>query len=103
MAAVLIVDEQVQGYRKEYEDISALRKDINALIDERVTEIKVKKRAPIKGDSMRKPENSNDTLMDYTKIVVETDEELPKAVAEITADNIIPADGYRVRLTPKYN
>lgn len=47
--------------------------------------------------------DSNNTLKDYTKIVVETDEELPKAIAEITTDYITPADGYRVRLTPKYD
>lgn len=42
-------------------------------------------------------------LRDYTKIVVETDEEIPITIAEITADNIIAANGYRVRLTPKYD
>lgn len=44
-----------------------------------------------------------ETLKDYTKIVVETDEENPITIAEITPDNITPADGYRVRLTPDYN
>lgn len=48
MAVGLIVDEQVQGYRKEYENISALKKDVSALIDERVTEIEIKKRATTK-------------------------------------------------------
>lgn len=43
------------------------------------------------------------TLKDYTKIVVETDEEHPIAIAEITSEEINTADGYRVRLTPKYD
>ena len=45
----------------------------------------------------------SDTLKDYTKIVVETDEDDPKVIAEITPSDITPADGYRVRLTPKYD
>lgn len=44
-----------------------------------------------------------DTLKDYTKIIVETDEENPIAIAEITSEEIKTADGYRVRLTPKYD
>lgn len=44
-----------------------------------------------------------DTLKDYTKIIVETDEENPKVIAEITPTDIIPADGYRVRLKPAYD
>jgi len=44
-----------------------------------------------------------DTLKDYTKIIVETDEENPVTIAEITPEEITPADGYRVRLTPKYD
>lgn len=43
-----------------------------------------------------------DTLKDYAKIVVETDEENPITIAEITSDEINTADGYRVRLTPDY-
>lgn len=43
------------------------------------------------------------TLKDYTKIVVETDEKEPQNIAEITAEKIIPADGYRVRMTPAYD
>ena len=42
-------------------------------------------------------------LGNYTKIVVETDEEDPITIAEITAETIIPAEGYRVRMTPKYD
>lgn len=41
--------------------------------------------------------------IDYTKIVVETDEENPVTIATIDADDIEVADGYRVRLTPAYN
>jgi hypothetical protein len=39
----------------------------------------------------------------YTRIIVETDEDEPITIAEITTTDIIPAAGYRVRLTPKYN
>lgn len=45
----------------------------------------------------------SNTLKDYTKIVVETDEEHPVTIAEITADDITPAYGYRVRMTPTYD
>lgn len=42
----------------------------------------------------------SETLKDYTKIVVETDEENPTTIAEITEEAVNVADGYRVRLTP---
>lgn len=42
-------------------------------------------------------------LKEITKVVVETDEENPITIAEITADDVIMADGYRVRLTPNYD
>lgn len=42
-------------------------------------------------------------LKDYTKIVVETDEENPTIIAVITSTNIEVADDYRVRLTPLYD
>ncbi len=41
-------------------------------------------------------------LSDITKIVVETDEKDPKIIAVITADDIDSAEGFRVRITPKY-
>lgn len=44
-----------------------------------------------------------ESLKDYTKIVVETDEDNPVTIAVITANDISPADGYRVRLTPTYD
>lgn len=43
------------------------------------------------------------SLKDYSQIVVETDEENPVTIAVITANDISPADGYRVRLTPVYD
>lgn len=45
----------------------------------------------------------NEEIRGYTRIVVETDEDNPKTIAEITKELITPADGYRVRLTPKYD
>ncbi|MEB7428339.1 hypothetical protein NGC25_13835 [Enterococcus faecalis] len=42
------------------------------------------------------------TLEEYTKIVVETDEQNPKTIAVITADDIEPSDGFRVSVTPRY-
>lgn len=48
-------------------------------------------------------QKNNNTLKDYTKIIVETDEENSKTIAEITPDDITPADGYRIRLTPVYD
>lgn len=41
-------------------------------------------------------------LSDITKIVVETDEQDPKTIAVITAKDIDSAEGFRVRITPKY-
>ena len=41
--------------------------------------------------------------LDYTKIIVETDEENPITIAIVDAGNIEVADGYRVRLTPVYD
>ena len=43
------------------------------------------------------------TLSDITKIVVETDEQDPKIIAVITAEDIDSAEGFRVRITPKYD
>ena len=42
-------------------------------------------------------------LKDITRVIVETDEENPVTIAVITADNIESANGYRVRMRPKYN
>lgn len=41
-------------------------------------------------------------LKDITRVIVETDEENPVPIAVITADDIKPANGYRVRMRPKY-
>lgn len=45
----------------------------------------------------------NEEIRGYTRIVVETDEDNPKTIAEITKELITSADGYRVRLTPEYD
>ncbi|MBZ4662809.1 MAG: hypothetical protein JG776_491 [Caloramator sp.] len=39
----------------------------------------------------------------YTRLIVETDEENPVTIAEITENDAIPAVGYRIRLKPKYD
>lgn len=44
-----------------------------------------------------------ETLKDYTKIAIETDEENPTTIATVTSVNVEVADGYRVRLTPLYD
>ena len=46
---------------------------------------------------------SAEALTDITKIVVETDEEEAKIIAVITEEDIDSAEGYRVRITPKYD
>lgn len=43
------------------------------------------------------------TLDDYTKIIIETDEENPTTIATVTSEDVTVADGYRVRLTPNYD
>lgn len=51
------------------------------------------------------PENVKDSpqdMRDWTKVVIETTEKHPKAIAEITANNFEVAEGFRVRMTPKY-
>lgn len=45
---------------------------------------------------------SVEALSDITKIVVETDEEEAKIIAVITADDVEVVEGFRVRITPKY-
>ncbi|WP_282803656.1 hypothetical protein [Secundilactobacillus kimchicus] len=53
---------------------------------------------------MKKNQNISPLDMrDWTKVVVETEEKHPKVVAEITANNFEVAEGFRVRLTPKYD
>lgn len=42
------------------------------------------------------------SLYEYTKIVVETDEMDSKVIATISANDIDSDEKYRVRLTPKY-
>lgn len=42
-------------------------------------------------------------LQDVTRVIIETEEENPIAIATITADKVIVAEGYRVRLTPNYD
>ena len=42
-------------------------------------------------------------LQDVNHVIVETEEENPVAIATITSDKIIVAEGYRVRLTPNYD
>ena len=44
-----------------------------------------------------------ETLKDYTKIVVETDEKDPVIIATITTEEVKVVDGYRVRFTPLYD
>lgn len=38
----------------------------------------------------------------FDRIIIETDEENPVAIAEITSKEINVADGYRVRMRPVY-
>ena len=44
-----------------------------------------------------------EALSEITKIVVETDQKDPKTIAVITADDVDSAEGFRVRITPKYD
>ena len=46
---------------------------------------------------------SVEAFSEITKIVVETDEKDPKTIAVITADDVDSAEGFRVRITPKYD
>lgn len=44
-----------------------------------------------------------ETLGQYTKIVVETDEKNPVTIAVIQSNLVNITEGYRIRLTPKYD
>lgn len=57
------------------------------------------------GHEMKKAQfcDKNEALTEYSKIVVETDDKNPITIAEITAEDVKIADGYRARLTPKYD
>ena len=46
---------------------------------------------------------SVEALSEITKIVVETDQKDPKTIAVITADDVDSAEGFRARITPKYD
>lgn len=46
---------------------------------------------------------SAEALTDISKIVVETDEQDPKIIAVITTEDIDSEEGFRVRITPKYD
>ena len=43
------------------------------------------------------------SLEDYTRVIIETEKENPTTIAVITSEEVEVADGYRVRLTPKYD
>ena len=42
----LKIDEEVQGNKKEFHSVEELSKELNGLLDERVYEVLVKKKAP---------------------------------------------------------
>lgn len=44
---ILETDEEVQGNKKEFPSVEELSKELNSLLDERVYEVTVKKRAAI--------------------------------------------------------
>ena len=48
---ILVVDEEVQGNREIISDITELKDKVNELLDERVTEVSIKKRAPQRSSS----------------------------------------------------
>jgi hypothetical protein len=48
-------------------------------------------------DACRKP------MMDFARVIVETDENNPKTLAVITADDCETVEGLRVRFLPVYN
>ncbi|QUE55361.1 hypothetical protein INT76_03665 [Streptococcus oriscaviae] len=54
-----------------------------------------------KGGKEKKKVNEILNAEKYTSLVVETEE--GKKIAEITLTEVIPAEGYVVRLTPKYD
>ena len=46
---------------------------------------------------------TDESLCEYTRVIVETDEENPTTIATVTKSDVDVADGYRVRLTPVYD
>ena len=47
--------------------------------------------------------DKEETLNQFTKIVIETDDKKSVTIATITPDLVEVADGYRVKLTPRYD
>lgn len=43
----LKIDEEVQGNKKEFHSVEELSKELNGLLDERVYEVTIKKRAAV--------------------------------------------------------
>jgi hypothetical protein len=39
----------------------------------------------------------------FAKLVIETDEDNPVTIAEIESDHVDVVNGYRIRMTPKYD
>lgn len=46
---------------------------------------------------------NNKPMSDWQRVTIETDEDNPKIVAQVIANDFELADGYRVRLTPVYD
>ena len=54
----LKIDEEVQGNKKEIPSVEELSKELNSLLDERVYEVTVKKRAAVNSSQEGRPTNS---------------------------------------------
>ena len=55
---ILKTDEEVQGNKKEIPSVEKLSKELNSLLDERVYEVSVKKRAAVNSSREGRPTNS---------------------------------------------
>lgn len=58
--------------------------------------------AKLMADAIKRTQNSNKPLKDTARLIIETDEEQPKVIAVIAANDYEVADGYVIREKPVY-
>lgn len=50
----------------------------------------------------RKSQNDNTPMSNWSRVIIETDEDVPKTLAIITNDNYEQVEGIRIRFKPVY-
>lgn len=58
--------------------------------------------AKLMADAIKRTQNGNKPLKDTARLIIETNEEHPKVIAVIAANDYEVADGYAIRVKPVY-